>query len=363
MTKGELNLPRRNRSCLSYMRKLLFPFSLIYLIVVWFRNRAFDWGWKPSRQYDFPVISIGNITVGGTGKTPHAEYLIRLLQPLLPVTLISRGYRRKTKGVVIASKLSTSDDIGDEPKQILDKYPAIGVIVAEKRVEGIAVATTVNAHSQVIVLDDAYQHRHVKPGFSILLMDYNRPFWRDLLLPAGNLREPVSGKRRANVIIVSKCPVDLSPLEAEAIEKRIKPSATQHVFFTTFKYAPPVAFDGTAREFPSASNAMVLTGIASPEPFYQHLESIGMQVSPMAFPDHHHFSTEDIDRIEQRFLQLPGSNPSIITTEKDAIRLRDIMNLPTLMTQNLWVIPIEVVFLFNQQETFNHQIREYVSTN
>ncbi len=353
----------RNRSLSYYLRKLLFPFSIIYASVVWVRNLFFDWGWIPSHRFEIPVISIGNITVGGTGKTPHAEYLIRLLQPHFSLTLISRGYRRKTKGVVVASSLSSASDIGDEPKQLLDKFSNIRVVVAEKRVEGINAALSQSPQPHIILMDDAYQHRHVKPGFSILLMDYHRPLWCDCMLPAGDLREPQRGKKRAQLIVVTKCPADLSMAEASIIEKKISPTSNQKVFFSTFQYGQPISLIGGDQTQPSATSALALAGIARPEPFYDHLMDAGYQVRPLTFADHHHFTASDMALIEQKFMQLPEKSRLIFTTEKDAVRLRESNLLSPQLAQNIWVIPIEVVFLFGQQENFNHQINEYVSKN
>ncbi|MBN2744981.1 MAG: tetraacyldisaccharide 4'-kinase [Marinilabiliaceae bacterium] len=363
MGKSKVSYYQEVSRLLHLVRWLLFPISLIYGIVVRLRNLFFDWGWISSRSFDVPVISLGNITVGGTGKTPHAEYLVRLLQPWYRLTLISRGYRRKTKGVVMATQQSTAHDIGDEPKQMLHKFPGLGVVVAEKRVAGIEWALQQIPSPQVIVMDDAYQHRHVKPGFSVVLMDISRPLWHDAVLPAGDLREPMSGLKRANIIIVTKCLPNLSMDRAQSIVKRLKPAEHQKVFFSAFQYGNPYALFPGAVPFGGGASVLVLTGIARPMPLYQHLNQLGYRVIPCSFGDHHDFSHRDLASVESRFLQLPDGERTIVTTEKDAIRLKEMTELSPLLQRSLWVIPIEPYILFGEQEMFNSQILEYVRKN
>ncbi len=340
-------------------RILLWPLSLIYGGVLWLRNKFFDWGWLPSKQYPLPVISIGNITVGGTGKTPLTEYIIRILKPEHSIALLSRGYKRQTKGTIIAAPLSTAQEIGDEPKQIHSKFPDITVAVAEKRTEGIERLIDYN-NPDVIVMDDAYQHRYVKPGFSILIIDYYRPLWKDFPFPAGNLREPRSGKKRADVIVVNKCPVDLTLPEKERILKKVNPHSGQQLFFTSIEYLQPIPFSKNHVLLDSNMNVLALAGISHPKTFIDYLSQTYNRVQPLIFPDHYPYSKKDYSFIKNTFEKINSSHKAIITTEKDMIRLRNLPWFDDEIKSQIWYIPIKLSFLFDEEKIFNKLIKSYV---
>ena len=333
------------------------------------RNFLFDMGWGLKQQaFDVPLISVGNLSMGGTGKTPHTEYLVKLLQQTgKDVAVLSRGYGRATKGFRLATDSSTASEIGDEPRQIKQKFPDCTVAVCEKRVVGMQQLITQRQEegkttdNWVVVLDDAFQHRYIKPGFSILLTDYARPYYADRVLPWGRLRESAEGAQRADVIIVTKCPKHLSATQAEEIRTKLMPLPTQQVFFTCFDYGSPYeAATNEAAELPQ--DALVLTGIAKPLPLYAYLEAHGVEIRPLAFPDHHAFTSADADKINAAFAELPEGS-KVITTEKDAVRLRLLPTLSEAVKANLLVQPIEVKFLFGDAEKFNTKIYDYVDAN
>lgn len=341
----------------------------MYHLITSLRNFLFDQGWGLKQQsFDVPLISVGNLAVGGTGKTPHTEYLVRLLQAAgKEVAVLSRGYGRATKGFHLASPASTAQEIGDEPLQIQQKFPACTVAVCEKRVVGMErlieerQKTGKDNRNWTVVLDDAFQHRYIKPGLSILLTDYARPYYADRVLPWGRLRESADGAQRADVIIVTKCPKHLSVTNAEQIRTKLAPLPTQEVFFTCFDYGNPYsASDCQETELPH--NALVLTGIAKPQPLYAYLEAHGVEIKTLAFPDHHAFTASDVERINTAFAALPEGS-KVITTEKDAVRLRLLPTLNEAVKANLLVQPIEVKFLFGETEKFNTKIYNYVDAN
>lgn len=345
----------------------LLPLSFLYGIGVRFRNWLFDVGIKKSQSFAIPVISVGNITVGGSGKTPHVEYLVRLLKEKTQVAVLSRGYKRKSKGFVLADKETTMTDIGDEPFQMFRKFPDISIAVDNKRVRGIELLQE-NPRTkdvEVIILDDAFQHRYVKPGINILLVDYQRLFIYDKLLPAGRLREPVSGKHRADMVVVTKCPRDLKPMEFRVLTKALNLYPYQELFFTTVNYeepkalfnAPHTSFDGL-RDY----HVMLLSGIASPQQMEKDLQGKFASTTSLAFPDHHMFGKKDIARVNETFASLPQPR-AIITTEKDAVRLREVEGLSDEVRGNLYEVPIMVDFMLEQEESFNEKIISYVRKN
>ena len=349
---------------------ILWPFSVMYRIGVSTRNKLFDWGVLRSRSFPVPLICIGNLAVGGTGKTPHTEYLIRLLQDKFKVATLSRGYRRQTKGFVLASGSATAKDIGDEPLQIFRKFPGVTVAVDANRCRGIArlIDRNTNPNIDVILLDDAFQHRYVKPGISILLTDYSRPFYQDMTLPAGRLREPASGKTRADIVVVTKCPRDLSEKEQAFIRKRLRLSPNQGLFFTTMEYGKlhPLFADMPERSIESlekGEEVLLLTGIASPEPLVRTLKAHCTSIHPLTFPDHHAFNGNDMQKLEQAFSRLPEGKRLIVTTEKDAARLADHPCLSKTLKPYIYTLPIEVKFLNSGELIFNPKIIEYVRKN
>ncbi len=335
------------------LRKALYPFSLLYGLITDIRNKCFDWQLLHSEQYNQAIISIGNITVGGTGKTPLTEFCIRLLKADYKLALLSRGYKRKTQGVVLANTNSTAALIGDEPYQVLSKFPEIEVVVAEKRVDGIAKIQK-DTEAEVILMDDAYQHRYVQAGLSILVIDYNRPLWDDLPFPAGDLRERAKGQKRADVILVNKCPGDMSILDKQKWLDRINPLKEQSVFFSAVNYGKFVCKDENI--ISNKSSVIALTGIARPEPFINYLNERFNVKKHFTFPDHHHFSATDITSIKSAMDEL-GENGLIITTEKDYTRLNG-MNIEFM--ERMLYIPIELRILFNEETTLVKIIRNYV---
>lgn len=348
----------------------LWPASILYKTGVYIRNKLFDWGMLHSRTFSVPVVCVGNLTVGGTGKTPHTEYLIRLLREQFKVATLSRGYKRKTKGFVLSSASSMVEDIGDEPFQMARKFPDILVAVDEDRCEGIERLMKVHAPFlvDVVLLDDAFQHRYVKPGLSVLLVDYNRPVYADRMLPAGRLREPANGKKRADIVIVTKCPSDLQQEEQNLIRTKLNLLPHQSLFFTTMKYGTlhPLFTDAPERPLDSLEKKekiLLLTGIASPEGLKRTLETHCDEVSLLAFPDHHAFGKKDLLKVEKAFKQMRGDKRMIVTTEKDAARLIAHDELDGDIKPFIYTLPIEVKFLNNEESTFNQKIIEYVRKN
>ncbi|MCU4174517.1 tetraacyldisaccharide 4'-kinase [Carboxylicivirga sp. N1Y90] len=340
------------------IRKALYPFSLLYGLVTSLRNKLFDWQVLESKQYDFPVISVGNITVGGTGKTPLTEYLIRLLKHDYKVSLLSRGYKRKTKGALLANEQSTASDIGDEPFQVGKKNPMINVVVAEKRVEGMSLINN-NTNTDVVLMDDAYQHRYVKPGFSILVIDYNRPLWSDLPFPAGDMRETRAGQKRANIILVNKCPENISNEEKQNWVKRLKLKSEQNVFFSCIKYGEAkMLWNNENVSFNKETSIVGLAGIAQPDAFFSHLDEKFSLKQTLAFGDHHNFTEHDLSNIHLE-LSKHGANTMLITTEKDTTRLDKTLEF----YRHIAYVPIELSILFEEEKTLENLIRNYVRNN
>ena len=352
------------------LNKKLLPLSWFYGLGVGFRNLLFEMGILKEHSYQTPVISVGNITVGGTGKTPHVEYLIRLLKDHLHVAVLSRGYKRKSRGFLLATPETTLSDLGDEPYQMKQKYPEIDVAVDAKRTRGIEhliSGTYTKDEVDAILLDDAYQHRYVKPGLNILLVDYHRLIIHDKLLPAGRLREPVKGKDRANIVIVTKCPRTLNPMEFRVLTKQMNLYPYQQLYFTTIKYKPlrPL-FEGTEKigklEELAGRNILLLTGIASPKQIYYDLKPHTPNIHPLRYSDHHNFKKKDIKKINETFEALPAPK-LIITTEKDAVRLKKAEGLTPEARRSLYVLPISIEFMLQGEESFNNIIIGYVRKN
>lgn len=348
----------------------LLPLSFLYGMGVRFRNMLFDTGILESRSFPFPVISVGNITVGGAGKTPHVEYLIRLLCETKRVSVLSRGYKRRTKGYLLASSSSTSLELGDEPYQMYLKYGRqVHVAVSANRCEGIErlCSDPETKDTDVILLDDAFQHRYVKPGVNILLVDYHRLIVYDKLLPAGRLREPKDGKRRADIVIVTKCPPDLRPMDFRVITKALNLYPYQKLFFTTIEYGDLIPLFSNSRtlalsEITSDYEVLVLSGIASPQHLLCDIQKHTENVIPMTFRDHHLFTPKDIAHINNTFDSL-SSKRIIITTEKDAARLVGLDGLSDDVRNHIYALPIKTTFLLEQQEQFDEFILSYVLKN
>jgi tetraacyldisaccharide 4'-kinase len=358
------------------INKKLLPFSWLYGFGVGFRNMLFEMGILKSRSYTVPVISVGNITVGGTGKTPHVEYLIRLLKDKVNVAVLSRGYKRKSHGFVLADAETPMKMIGDEPYQMKQKFPDITVAVDSKRTRGIdhLIGGEAGKDIDVVLLDDAFQHRYVKPGINILLVDYHRLIIYDELLPAGRLREPVKSKDRADIVIITKCPWNLKPMEFRVITKAMKLYPYQQLFFSTHEYEMPIAVFpeeqgklGASETLDSLAslkdkNVLLLTGIGSPEQMKHDMEQMTDHVTPLTFSDHHDFKQKDIVAINEAFAAIPEPKV-IITTEKDATRLAVLEELSSEVKQHLYKLPIYIQIMQDQEELFNQAVLGYVRKN
>ena len=354
----------RTEGDLIKINRWLLPLSWLYGLAVSLRNELFALGILKERSFSIPVISVGNITVGGSGKTPHVEYLIRLLQDYIKVGVLSRGYKRKSHGYVLADDNSTMRDLGDEPYQIKQKFHDIYVAVDKNRCNGITRLTHDKATSNVgvILLDDAFQHRYVKPGLNILLVDYHRLIIYDRLLPAGRLREPLNGKQRADIVIITKCPRDLKPMEFRILTKAMDLFPYQQLFFTTIDYGTPQALFSDKTTSLNKYNVLLVTGIASPEQMENDMKHKCRSLTSLAFEDHHLFNTKDEQRINNAFERLP-SPKIIVTTEKDSTRLVNLNGLATEVRDAIFVLPIKVKFMLNQGELFNNKIISYVRKN
>ena len=319
------------------MRFLLLPFAILYGLGVRLRHFLYDRGWLSSKRYPFPILCVGNLAVGGTGKTPMVEYLVRLLGQE-QVAILSRGYRRKTKGFVLADDSATAMTLGDEPYQYHRKFLRATVAVCESRQEGIE-RLLENPHFKYIILDDAFQHRKVQAGTNLLLTSYDKLYTQDFLLPVGSLRDIRSRARKAQIIIVTKCP-ELTQTEQEKIIQQLKPLPSQKVYFTSIAYSDRVYSheDSQALKDFIATPFTLVTGIANPTPLVDFLEKQGASFEHLAYSDHHHFSNRELE-----FLRQKGR---ILTTEKDYVRLEGA--LPT-----LYYLPIETQFLNDQRLIFN----------
>ena len=341
---------------------LLTPLSKIYGMVTFMRNKFFDWNILKSESFNIPVICVGNIAVGGTGKTPHTEYIIRMLMQDYNIGVISRGYKRMTSGFVMASSTSTPSDIGDEPFQIQQKFGnKIRVAVCEKRVIGIKKLLKNDPSINLILLDDAFQHRYVKPDISIVLTEYSRPVFEDKLLPLGRLRESKQAiLSRADMVIVTKCPEDIKPMDFRLFKKKLELFPFQKLFFSRIKY------DSLAPVFPENATyipmleilneddiILTVTGIANPRPLIKYLKKFKPQVKAMHFQDHHNFTRADIKDIEDTYRNLNSKRFKIIlTTEKDAVRLATNPYVSFELRRHIFYQPINIEFLPYESETF-----------
>lgn len=332
---------------------VLRPFSWIYGFVTDVRNWLFDHKVLPVEEFDVPVVSIGNLTVGGTGKTPHVEYVAGMLSASMNVVVLSRGYKRKTSGFILANGNSTPDTIGDEPMQIFKKLGAhVKVAVCEDRRAGIREIMRQFPDTEMIILDDAFQHRYVKPKVNVLLMDYNRPTYEDSLLPLGRLRESAHQTNRADMVIVTKCPVDLSPLSFRLISKKLELMPYQKLYFSNYRYGAlePVfpndrPYHVDLNSLTSRDSALLISGIANPRGFVRHFNRMPFKVTVAHFPDHHDFSRDDLEKIKEKFLSLKGERKIIITTEKDAVRLAYNPYFPDVLKNIIYYVPISVRML------------------
>ena len=351
-------MQRIKRNILRKLTDCINPYAWVMAI----RNRAFDTGVLKSREFGIPSICVGNISVGGTGKTPHIEYITRLLKDEFRIAVLSRGYGRKSKGYIKADSHSTMQQIGDEPFQIKNKFKEIDVAVCEKRAYGIEQLTKENRELQVILLDDAFQHRHVKTGLNILLIDSNRPVWNDCVMPFGRLRERISGIRRADIVIMTKCR-EMTEEQMTACREFIGRYRNIPMYFSSIRYGNLYHLHDTAKtvEITTESKVLLVTGIAKPQPLKKEIENRGAYVTLMQYGDHHNFSSAEFEEISRKFQN--GDFDMIVTTEKDASRLLNREELPQAMHDNTYVMPIEMEILNKEGKMFNQNIYNYVTEN
>lgn len=350
---------------MSFLKVLLLPFSYVYGMVMWVRNKLFDWGILRQHAFPIPVISVGNLSMGGTGKTPHVEYIIRLIKSASNPAVLSRGYKRKTTGFRKVKPDSHAEETGDEALQIRRKFSDITVAVCENRVEGIRQITKYFPDTNAVILDDAFQHRHVKAGLSILLTDFHKLYVNDYPVPSGTLREFRSGAKRADIIVVTKTSKVLSPITRRRIHSLIKPRKDQMLFFSYIKHGgfmeiPGVDFKPGKEKY---NTILMVAGIANSYPLEIHLRGLCSDLFVMNFPDHHQFTEEDIDKITDTYNNFFTKSKIIVTTEKDAIRMTAPALQPKIKHLPVCYIPIEVKFHKEDRETFNKKIRVYAGTN
>lgn len=348
---------------IKFLKLFLFPFSFIYWIVTSLRNKFYDLGLLKSTAFSIPIISVGNLSTGGTGKTPHIEFLVSKLSDKYKLATLSRGYKRKTNGFLEVKRAHTTADVGDEPLQFKIKFPNITVAVDANRVSGVKQLLKKDNGIEMVLLDDAYQHRKINRSINILLTEYTKPFYKDHLLPVGNLRESRSGFKRANIIIVTKSPIVLSPLDIRRVKEEIKPEPYQEIYFSYIKYGKPIAFTAAAEALGPIDLAdyaiTLISGIANPEGLKFYIKRYAKEVNHISFPDHHEFSEKDFNKIKSKFGELISQRRLIVTTEKDAMRIdRELYkDIPIVY------IPITIKFHLNNGQELIEQITDYVTAN
>lgn len=348
-----------------HVNKWLLPFSWVYGFIVFFRNKFFSWGIFKQEEFDIPVICVGNITAGGTGKTPHTEYIVGVLKDKYRVAVLSRGYGRKKKGYILADKDSTSLEIGDEPFQIKQKYPEIMVAVDGKRRRGIRNLLDLQTPPEVIILDDAFQHRYVRPSYSVVLSNYNRPIYEDTLLPAGRLRESMSHLKKANIVVVTKCPKDMKPIDYRIISHDLNMYPYQDLYFSTFEYKnlKSIFYHNDEMELDELKgrDILLVTGIASPSAILKELAKYTDKVETITYPDHYTFKKKDIKKIKKKFDSIQSDNKIIVVTEKDATRMvSNKILMEDEIRGKIYSLPIEVVFVDSEGEKFDEKIIRHV---
>ena len=350
-----------NTLFLKSFRVLLLPVALLYGGIIALRNYLFDKKYFTTSSFNFPLICVGNLAVGGTGKSPMVEYLVTQLHKQFTIATLSRGYKRKTKGYALANSQTTALEIGDEPMQFHNKFPNIAVASCEERIVGIPHLLQDVPGLQAIILDDAFQHRSVKAGFNILLTEYSNLYAQDFFLPTGDLRDQWSSAKRAEVIIVTKCPVDISQEKKQRIIRQLKPTATQKVFFTTIEYGTPYHIFNKGDEWmlTPRDEVLLVCGIANPRPLKEYLLEKSHTYYQQDYSDHHIFSIDDLNEIKERFNQINAKDKLILTTEKDAVRLikftEELASLP------MYVLPIRHRFLFEEGDQFNELVHDFIS--
>ena len=344
------------------LRLLLLPFVPLYALAIWVRNLMFNHHILRSQRPQLPSICVGNICTGGSGKTPHVEYLIRLLKDDFKVCTLSRGYGRKSRGFILAKESVSAALLGDEPMQYVQKYPDIAVCVDVNRRQAIRKLKTEAPNTEIILLDDAYQHRYVRAGLNILLTDYFRPYYNDYLLPVGNLREPRNTTKRADIIVVTKSPNMLSPIVKDDVLEKIKPRQNQNVYFSYIKHGDLRYPDGSVCTINKEvyNHFVVLVGIYNPYPLVEHLRSFTKDIKLFQFSDHHTFTKPELRRIRKHFLDYFCNHKYIVTTEKDWMRLKDSPAFAEISDLPICYVPIEVEFHKDDKIRFDAQVLEFV---
>lgn len=347
----------------NYLVKILLaPFSLLYGMIMSMRDFFYRKGLLKSVEFNLPVISVGNLSVGGAGKTPHIEYLILLLRDYINIATLSRGYKRKSRGYIEVKPKMTAEQVGDEPLQFKRKFPDIMVTVSESRSFGIPQIVSDRPETQLVLLDDAFQHRSVKPGLNILLTEYRHPFTRDHLLPSGRLREWRSGYERADIIVVSKCPQELGQEERRALTEEIKPFPHQQLFFSYYRYFQPYyIFDARYRtNLGQDWDILLISAIARTEYLTEYLTDQVKSVHALEFEDHHYFTKSDMADLKRSFAELPSEKKIILTTEKDAMRME--LHRQFLIEERLpiFVLPVQVQFHFDEGTVFDETVKNFL---
>jgi len=348
-----------NSIFLKSFRVLLLPFALLYGIIIIVRNFLYDKNYLRSSEFNFPLICVGNLSVGGTGKSPMVEYLIQLLRPHFKIATVSRGYKRKTKGYVLAKDNTTALEIGDEPMQFHINFPDIAVAVGEERLVAIPQLLHDKPDTQAIILDDAFQHREVRAGLNILLTQYDDLFTKDFFLPTGDLRDQRSSYKRADVIIVTKCPANITEQERIEIVNEIEPLKHQKIFFTTIEYGVPYHISNHSfRKITHEDEVLLVCGIANPKPLKDYIFDNAATYYQMDYSDHHIFRIDDLKDIRKKYENISADKKMIITTEKDAVRL--IKFTDELKDMHLYVLPIRHKFLFNAGSEFDGVVVNFI---
>lgn len=353
---------------------VLYPISVVYGWIMAIRNMLFNQGVLKQREFDIPVIAVGNISMGGTGKTPHTECLVELLKDRYNVGVLSRGYKRKTKGFVLATNHSHVDDIGDEPYQIYHKFKDDGVMMAvcENRVKGIEMMQEINPDLNMLILDDAFQHRYVKPSVSIVLMEYGRPAYQDRLLPLGHLREPMEALNRCDIVVVTKCPENMKPMECRIFRERLNLFPYQKLLFSKFVYMdlqplfPDECKDDERvllSDLTPSDTILVVCGIANPRPFVKYLRTFKAKIKIKRYADHHHFSHSDMTSILQKFNGMKGICKIVVTTEKDGVRLVNNPYFPPQLHKCSYYLPIKVEFTEASDTSLDRSVDMVLKTN
>jgi tetraacyldisaccharide 4'-kinase len=348
------------RYIFSFLRYLTLPLALLYGVIIFIRNKFYDWGLSSSLNFTIPMISLGNLSVGGTGKSPHTEYLIELLKDKYKLATLSRGYKRATRGFVLASETTTAWEIGDEPMQFKLNYPQVEVCVCEDRIMAVPSLLQHKPDVEVILLDDAFQHRSIKPSMNILITDANHLYTKDYILPFGRLREFRNGAKRADIIIVSKCKKDISESEQKQIVSEINASENQHVFFSEIKYKTCYHLFTDEKIEIANEDLLIVSGIANNDSLLTYIRTKTKNFHLLGYRDHHYFTNDDVQEMIEAYNNLPNQKRYLLTTQKDATRL--LLHKKNLQEANIDVIvlPIEIAFIGEGKDKFDELILQHL---